>query len=78
MRVGRKELTLLKEDIRDEGKIVNAFGRIEVEVRGGVDSGVLLALVELLLRLDPRVPKKLNAPVSTIFREAIIVSMSQS
>ena len=72
-------MTLLMEEIREDGKIVKAFGRMEVEVRGGVDNGVLLELVdELLLKLDPRVPKKLNAPVSTIFREAMMVSMSQS
>ena len=44
--VGMMELTLLKDDMIDEGKNVNAWGKIEDAVRGGVDSGVLLVLVD--------------------------------
>lgn len=72
---------MLKDDRIDDGKKVKDWGRMDDAVRGGVDSGVLFVLVDDCPEKpepSPRSPIKLKAPVSTIFREAIIVSMSQS
>lgn len=76
-----KEFTLLKDDRIEDGKRVNAWGRMDDAVRGGVDNGVLFVIVEDWpgkLDASPRLPTKLNAPVSTILREAMIVSISHS
>jgi hypothetical protein len=55
---------------------------MEDAVRGGVDSGVLLVLVDGAEKekLDPKLksPIKLKAPVSTILRDAIMVSINHS
>ena len=80
-RLGKNELTLLKDENNEDGRMVNDWGKMEDAVRGGVDSGVLFVIVDALpprFHVDPKLPMKLNAPVSTILRDAMMVSMSQS
>lgn len=78
--LGRREFTSLSEAKTDEGNRVNDLGRIDEYDRGGVETGVLLVLADakVLDNVELKVFPKPNPPVSTIFREAIIVSINQS
>jgi hypothetical protein len=74
------ELTSLKEAKIEDGNKVNDFGRIDEYDRGGVETGVLFVLADAveLEREALNVFPKLKPPVSTMFREAIMVSINHS
>jgi hypothetical protein len=73
------EFALLREVNSDDGRNVNDWGRIEDEVRGDVVRGVLFVLVaELSPSPKPKPNQEVNTPVSTMFREAIMVNINQS
>ena len=78
--LGRIEFTPLKDAKKDDGNKVNDLGRMDEYDRGGVETGVLFVLADAieLERVALKVFPKLKPPVSTMFRDAIMVSISHS